>query len=165
MKLRVLPEKQTYAPHEKIRLKAEFTNRSDRPLCFPKPDLECVNSVAGYVAVEASAPGNPRDRHEFVCVVDDLAPAPEELPREIKRNWIKVPVGQVYAMEFKTTRAQLDSPGQWRLQATYHPPTGASYDPRKSKRDMDLAARKAGCLVPATSVPADPVLVEIAPPR
>ena len=163
LKLRIMLGKETYTLHEKVFTKAEFTNLSDKTLCFPEPVQDCVDSVPGYLITKGEAPANTPGEHEqFICVRDGRAWPGEKLPSEIEQRWIKLAPNKVYVTKSAEANVIFDVPGQWRLETTYHPPEGP-FHPAEFRRHIESAARMVGCTIPETAVSAEPITVNVVP--
>ena len=163
LKLRIVPNKNTYVLHEIVFTHVEFTNLTDKTLCFPElgPDAEVPTS--GYLTIEGDSPdGQERDR--FIEVFDGGGVAGrEKLLSEIEKNWIKVAPNAAYITKATDSKVDLLAAGKWRLRAVYHPPEG-SFNPAGYREFLQSTAQTVGCTVPEKFVSAEPVAINVIPP-
>jgi hypothetical protein len=163
LKIRIVPSKETYALHEKVFTKTEFTNLTDKTLCFPKPAQACQNTGSGSLITtgEAVATG---EGEQFICHIDARGTPREELLREIEEQWVKVAPGAVHTSKTAGAQVNLDTPGQWRLKAAYHPPEASFGNTTEFRTFLQSTAERVGCAVPEMYVSAEPVTVNVVTP-
>ncbi len=164
LKLRIIPNKETYALHEKVFTKTEFTNLTDKTLCFPEPVQDCINSVSGYVITRGSPLVSSPEVEQFICVIDGRVGSREKLLADIKNRWIKLVPDAVYVTRSTEAKVSLDIAGQWLLKASYHPPEAAFGSVETSKYAVS-AAREVGCAVPEMKVSDVPIAIIVVPSK
>ena len=161
LKIRIIPDKQTYALHEVVFTRTEFTNLTDKTLCFPEP-VQGKAVSTGYLITDADAPNNERDR--FIEVFDGGLTWPrEKLLLEIERNWLKLAPNSTHTTKSAPVQVKLDIPGEWHLRATYHP-VECSFNYQECMKYLISAAEEVGCFVPEVSAEAKPVAITVLPP-
>jgi hypothetical protein len=162
LKLRILPNKEAYVLNEKVFTRTEFTNLTDKTLCFPEPAQGQQVPASGYLITEGEAP-DAQERDRFIEVFDGIGIwQREKLLSEIEKNWIKVSPNAVYVTKLADAKLELQARGQWRLRTTYRPPEG-SFHPAEFKQYLQSTAQTVGCTVPEISASADPVTVNVVP--
>jgi len=163
LKLRIIPDKETYSVHDKVFTKTEFTNLTDKTLCFPEPIQGQAVPTSGYLMTEADRP-DAQDRDRFIEVFDGVGEWPrDKLLAEIEKSWIKVPPNAVYVTKPVDAIVDLQVRGPWRLRTSYYPPEG-SFNPAKYRDYLQSTAQTVGCTVPEITVSANPVTVNVVPP-
>jgi hypothetical protein len=160
LKLRIVVDKDIYTLNERVMVKAEFINLTSRTLCFPVPNQDCESSRTGSVMTT----GDPvnAEGEQFICHLDGGGAAGAELESEIKSRWIKLPPNAVYVTKAAEAKVTLSKVGDWRLQASYHPPEPA-FD-SDYKKVLQSAAQTVGCDLPGSSVVAQPKIINVLPP-
>jgi hypothetical protein len=154
--------KETYSLHEPVFIKTEFTNLSDKTLCFPKPDQGRTNSVQGYLAMEVTAPPGDTEIEKFIEVIDGKGVWPrEKLLSEIKQRWIWLPPHEVYVPDPAQVQTEFNFPGNWQIEETYQPPEGSFDRAGEYRKYLKSAALSVGCTLPETEVSAQPVTINI----
>ncbi len=163
LRLRIVPDKETYVLHEGVFTKTEFLNLTDKTLCFPEPAQGQQVPSSGYLITEGDAPG-AQGRDRFIEVFDGPGIWPRErLLSEMEKVWVKVAPNAVYVTKSADAKVDLNEHGRWRLTATYHPPEG-SFDPGGYREYLKSAAQSVGCTIPEAVVTAQPVAVNVVSP-
>ena len=161
LKLRVIPEKETFRLIEKVFTKTEFVNVSAKTLCFPKPTTDYEETYPGYVTTLAEAPDNS-PFEVFLEHYDSLPPWPDRrLLSEIRSRWIKLEPSALYVTDSAMVQANLELAGTWHLVSTYHPPESA-FNSASSRSRLASAAESTGCTIPH-EVSSPPVSIEVVP--
>ncbi len=164
LKLQIVPDKATYSLNDRISTKLEFMNIAGRTLCFPRPSQEAEEPEQGYVITKAVAPPETPDKDRFLDHYDGgIAWPREKLVQEIRERWIWLAPGAEYSTGSVQIRMKLSAPGQWRLEATYHPPEGSFGKPAEFRKYIDSASHIAGCTVPQGVVSAEPISFNVTP--
>ena len=163
LRLRIIPDKETYVLHEKIFTKTELLNLTDKTLCFPVPDQQCEDTYSGSLITTgedaASAPGD-----QFICHLDGGGVPRDRLFTDVEQHWIKIAPNAAQMTKSSEAHVSLATLGRWRLQAIYHPPEAAFGDAVEYRAYLQAAAEKFGCTVPEIEATAKPVTVSIVPP-
>lgn len=160
LKLSTIIEKDTYFLHEKVRVRTEFTNLSGKLLCFPPPAQECNVPAMGSV-ITTGRPVKASEYDHFICVIDGSGPWPrEKLLATIELHWVKIPPNLTYTTGFAAAVVELNAPGEWRLESTYHPPVGP-FNPKAYREYLESAAAEEGCSIPKVGVSAEPLTVTV----
>ncbi len=162
LKLRIILGKETYSLHEPVFIKTEFTNLSDKTVCFPKPEQGRTIPAQGYLATKVIAPPGATGYEEFIEVIDGVGVWPRgKLLSEIGQRWIWLPPHDVYIPDPAQVRTDFNFPGNWQIEETYQPPEG-SFDRAGEYREyLKAAALSVGCTLPETEVSAQPVAISI----
>jgi hypothetical protein len=161
LKLKVLPEKEIYHLNEPLLTRTEFTNRTDRTLCFPEPAQGFENPIQGSVRLVGYGPAG-RDRDHFLEHFDGGFPSDDKLLEEIEQRWIKLGPNQIYLTSMTMALFQLDTPGDWRIYGAYDAPV-ASFNSKDSKERLRAVAEKAGCTPPSLDAFAPVVTIRVVP--
>jgi hypothetical protein len=164
LRLKLIPNKETYAVKESVLTKTTFTNLSDAVLCFPKPEQGRQVPAQGYLAIEVAGPPSAEEHEYFLEHIDGRGTWPrEKLLLEIEQDWIKLPPSETYTTASARVIATLDVPGQWLLTEKYLPPEG-SFGGDAYRNYLTSAAKSAGCTLPVTEVSAETVAINIVEP-
>src|SRR5580765_2642031 len=70
--------------------------RSDRRLCFPRPQPDCTNTRSGSVVLRGVPPRDAPDSDGFIGHIDGQGWGRELVPEIIGKR-VKVPLGAVYS--------------------------------------------------------------------
>ena len=163
LRLRIIPDKETYVLHEKIFTKTELLNLTDKTLCFPVPDQQCEDTNSGSVIttgeVAASAPSD-----QFICHLDGGGVPRDRLFTDVEQHWIKIAPNAAHMTKSSEAHVSLAVVGRWRLKAIYQPPEAAFGDAVEYRAYLQAAAEKFGCTVPEIEATARPVIVSVVPP-
>ncbi len=162
LKLRIILGKETYALHEPLFIKTEFTNLSDRTLCFPKPEQGRTVPVQGYLVTGVIAPPGDNEVEKFIEVFDGGGVWPrEKLLSEIKQRWIWLPPHEVYVSDPAQVQTELNFPGNWQIEETYQPPEGSFDRAGEYRKYLKTTALSVGCTLPETEVSTQPVTISV----
>jgi hypothetical protein len=161
LKLRLLPEKETYGLNEPLLTRIELTNLTDGTLCFPEPAQGYENPIQGSVRLVGYGP-NGRDRDHFLEHFAGVFPSDDKLLEEIEKRWIKLRPNQIYLTKRTVAPFQLDTPGEWRIYGGYDAPV-ASFNSKASKERLRVLAEKAGCSPPSLDVFAPVLTIRVVP--
>jgi len=162
LRLRIIPDNETYFLHDKIVTRTEFVNLTDKTLCFPEPAQDCEVTSSGSLTT-TSEPVGTGERDWFHCHMDGGGASREKLVAEIEQHWIKLAPNAAYITKSAEAQWDLSVVGQWRLKATYAPPECA-FNIVECTKDLKSAAQAVGCTVPEKVNSADPVIVNVVPP-
>ena len=69
LKVRILLDKNSYSPEEKVIVKAELTNATSKTLCFPVPDQNCETTATGWIVTTGERISS-QEHDQFICHVD-----------------------------------------------------------------------------------------------
>jgi len=115
--------------------------RSDRRLCFQRPQPDCTNTRSGSVVLRGVPPRDAPDSDGFICHIDGQGwggnwsrRSSESASKSLRglftlRNWLK-------------RRRQSKRPGLWRLEAYYRPPEAHFSDRAAYRRYLQTAAKE-----------------------
>ena len=168
LKLRIIPDKETYSRDEDVSARIEFINLTDKTLCFPEPAQGAEVSGSGYLTTRAALV-NPTEGMKFEdeLLIDHYGGGPtfprEKLVSEIEQSWVKLAPNQAYVVTSAKATLNLHSTGPWRLWATYNPPE-CSYNVAECMLYLKSTAESVGCTVPEKAVTAKSVMVNVVPP-
>jgi hypothetical protein len=159
LRLKFVPNKETYAMNERVFIKAVITNLSDQTLCFPKPDREATNPIQGYLYTEVTPPAHATEIEQFINHIDARPIPRDKLLAEIEQRWIKVLPNARYTTESTQFATKFSVPGQWQLESTYFPPESGFG--RGYREHLKTAASSVGCTLPDADVSAEPITIFI----
>ncbi len=146
LRLRIIPEKQMYVLNETLFTSTEFTNLTDKTLCFPEPEQRHEDPVVGFIAFTGTGP-HGREWDHFTDHYDGTMPSDEKLMAEMQHTWIKLAPNQIYVTNRSAAPFILNSAGEWKLRAVYHPPV-APFAAEKSRIKLQLLGERVGCAPP-----------------
>lgn len=66
LRIRIIPDKETYKLNSKLSAATEFTNLTDKTLCFPKPSQVPEMPWRGIVAIRAIGPVGAASEERFL---------------------------------------------------------------------------------------------------
>jgi hypothetical protein len=155
LKLEVIPLKKTYTVGETVVVRYRLMSLEDGTLCFPPPAIEESGTFEGYVSLKARPLNNAGDQDFFIHDVWPMHPTEEEVRSDVADRWIKLGMSEPYRLR-KPDKMALSSPGEWELQATYHPPG-------LTARDKDIV-RSMGCTPPDVPVLSEPLTIAVVNP-
>lgn len=161
LKLRIIPSKETFAVDEKVFTKLEFTNLSDKTLCFPQPARVCTNDFPGS-AVTTGHQGNENPDQILDHYDGQSLGTRKHLLSEIQKHWIKLPPKGVYLTDSAEAQVTLSLVGQWKLESTYVYPQTA-FGGARARKFLSSTAERAGCTIPTTEATAEPVSISVIP--
>jgi len=168
LKLRIVPDKETYVLYERVFAKAELLNLTDKTQCFPEPAQGVEVPSSGYLVTTAGLLDPPENEQsesdqflEGFC--GGLTWPAEKLRSEIEESWVKLAPNQVYVVKLTKALVNLRSSGQWQLKATYQPPQ-CSFNFDECMKYLRSEAKKVGCTVPEIRISAESIQVNVAPP-
>jgi len=153
LKLEVIPLKKTYAVGETVVVKYLLTSLVDGTLCFPQPAVEVSGSFQGYLTLETRPRNGGEDLGFFIDDVWPRHPTDGELRSAIAHRWIKLGMSEPYQLRRSSRAVALTSPGEWEVQATYHPPDLTAPDKE--------IVKSMGCSPPDTQVRSDPFTITV----
>jgi hypothetical protein len=162
LKLRIIPDRETYSLHDKALTKAELINLTNKTLCFPEPARNCEDTSSGSL-ITTSESAVTGEREWFHCHIDGRGVPREELVAEIEQHWIKLAPNAAYVTKSAEAYGDLFVVGQWRLKAIYRPPK-CSFNIAECANHIRSAAQSVGCTVPEMASSAKPVTVNVVPP-
>ena len=160
LKLRIIPDKDVFRVDERVMVRVEFTNLTKKTLCFPTPDPDCRNSQNGSVVTTGESVHGGGE--QYICFLDGGGAGGAKLDAEVRNDWIKLPPNAVYLTKAAEAHVTSKEIGDWRLNASYHPPEPA-FDP-DYKRVLQSAAESAGCTLPDSSARAQPRIISAVRP-
>jgi hypothetical protein len=163
LKIRIVPDKETYSLQEKVFTKTEFTNLTDKTLCFPVPAHAHEIVGRGSVEVHGESLNDGTERQRWLDHHDGGPTEPRErLIKEIEEQWIKLAPNATYETESSVVTFNLDVSGGWRLRGSYHPPE-CSFNNLKCNESFRATVKSTGCVVPEKFVTAEPVTINVVP--
>jgi hypothetical protein len=161
LKLRIIPSKETFAVDEKVFTKLEFTNLSDKTLCFPQPARVWTNDFPGS-AVTTGHQGNENPDRFFDHYDGASLGTRKHLLSEIQKHWIKVLPKGKYVTDSAEALVTLSLVGQWKLESTYVYPQTA-FGGARARKFLSSTAERAGCTIPTTEATAESVPISVIP--
>jgi hypothetical protein len=162
LKVTVIPEGKNFVLHESVYTRVEFRNLGPKTYCFPKPSRDCTNDFPGS-AVTTGRPAveNNEEFRQFICHYDSGGPPrASNLESEIKQRWVMLAPNDVYLGDRAEAKVNLNLLGEWRLETTYSPPTGA-FNPAAVKKYLTSMAERAGCILPQAQIESEPVTIQV----
>ena len=161
LKLTVIPEKKIFTLHESVYTRVEFRNLGPKIYCFPKPSRDCTNDFPGSAVTTGRPVANNGDFEQFICHYDRGGPRWASNPEsEIKQHWVMLASNEVYLSDRAEAKVGLNLLGEWRLETTYSPPTGA-FNPAAVKKNLISMAKRAGCILPQAAIESEPVTIQV----
>jgi hypothetical protein len=163
LKIRIVPNKETYSLQEKVFTKTEFTNLTDKTLCFPAPAQPQEIVGRGYVEVHGESSNDNTERQYWPDHYDGGPNWPrEKLLKEIEEQWIKLAPNATYETKSSIVKLDLDVSGGWRLRGSYQPPQ-CSFNTLICNESFRATVKSTGCVVPEKFVTAEPVTIYVVP--
>ena len=150
LSIKVIPDKTTYALHEKLTAKYELTNLSDETLCFPPPE-GCDFSTSGSLP---NSDGTGGFGAGMGCGSERSIP--RDVLADVEQRWIKLPPNQTY-LTAEFSGIEFIGLGRWSVQSTFR-------SPKLSGEERD-ALKSMACKMPERTVSSESVLIEVVEKR
>jgi hypothetical protein len=162
LRLRIMPDKETYSLHDEIFTKVEFTNVSNLTVCFPEPAQEYVAASQGVLTRKLIGSTGTEENERFLEVFDGAGTWPrDKLIAEIKTQWVRLAPNETYVTK-SSSGGKLNAVGKWQLEASYRPPEG-SFKPAAYRKYLASAAKKTGCTLPQMDISANKIVSIVSP--
>jgi len=156
----VIPDKNSFVPHETVYARVEFKNLGNKTYCFPKPSLDCTNNLPGSAVTTGRPVANTGEYEQFICHFDSRIPRFSNPKLEIKQHWVVLAPNGVYLTKETKANVDLKVPGEWQLETTYLHPQGA-FNHAAVKKYLASLAETASCTLPQVPIESEPVKIQV----